>query len=133
MASDKNKIMIAASLVAIFLCYTFYIYASLPIKNFTANEAVSKGKRVWQEKNCGACHQIYGLGGYLGPDLTNEYSLRSTDFIKVFLNYGTPAMPNFNLSEQDINHLLAFLKSIDASGKSDPKTFTIHYNGTIEQ
>lgn len=133
MASDKIKIVIAALMVTVFLCYTFYLYASLPVKNYTSNEAVSKGKLVWQEKNCGACHQIYGLGGYLGPDLTNEYSLRSTDFIKVFLNDGTPTMPKFNLSEQEMSNLLSFLKNTDASGKSDPKTFTIQYNGTIKQ
>lgn len=133
MASDKIKIVIAVTLVTIFLCYTFFLYASLPVKNNTFNEAIDKGKMVWQQKNCGACHQVYGLGGYLGPDLTNEYSLRTPDFIKVFLTYGTPTMPKFNLSEQEINNLLAFLKSIDASGKSDPKSFTIQYNGTIEQ
>ncbi|MCH7870146.1 MAG: c-type cytochrome, partial [Planctomycetes bacterium] len=29
------------------------------------------GLAIWRENNCQACHQIYGYGGFLGPDLTN--------------------------------------------------------------
>ncbi|MBI3235010.1 MAG: cytochrome c [Bacteroidetes bacterium] len=96
------------------------------------NEAVN-GKLIWQKYNCNACHQIYGLGGYLGSDLTNEYSLKDTNFIKAFLMNGTDIMPNFNLTEQEVNALLAFLNTIDRSGKSDPRTFRINVNGTIKQ
>jgi nitric oxide reductase subunit C len=76
---------------------------------------------------------VYGLGGYLGPDLTNAYSSRGKDYIKAFLKYGTAAMPKFNLKEPEITALLAYLKEIDASGRSDPRSFTINYDGTIEQ
>ena len=26
------------------------------------------GYRLWREQNCHTCHQLYGFGGYLGPD-----------------------------------------------------------------
>lgn len=133
MPSDKQKMIVTASLVAAFLFYSFFLYSSLPMKDYTINEETSTGKLVWQQYNCNACHQVYGLGGYLGTDLTNIYSLKGADYIKAFLNNGTAIMPNFHLTEQEKNALLAYLKSIDASGKSDPRSFTIKYDGTIEQ
>jgi hypothetical protein len=42
-------------------------------------------------------------------------------------------MPSFNLSTEELNYLVAYLTDIDASGKSDAKTFRINKNGTIEQ
>jgi nitric oxide reductase subunit C len=133
MASDKQKIIIAVSLLISFLFYSFFIYSSLPVKNYSINKEISKGKLVWQQYNCTACHQVYGLGGYLGPDLTNVYSIRGKDYIKALLSYGTASMPNFHLSEQEKNALVAYFNNIDASGKSDPRSFIINTDGTIEQ
>jgi len=42
-------------------------------------------------------------------------------------------MPDYHLSEKEIKDLTTFLKTIDASGCADPKTFTINYDGSIEQ
>lgn len=133
MASDKQKIIVAALLLVAFLSYSFYIYSSLPVKNYTVNDETGKGKLVWQQYNCNACHQVYGLGGYIGPDLTNTYSSKGKEYIKALLNYSTAAMPKFNLTVKEVNALLAYLKDIDASGRSDPRSFTIHYDGTIKQ
>jgi len=116
-----------------FLSYSFFLYTSLPVKNIAIKKEMDEGKMVWQQYNCNACHQVYGLGGYLGPDLTNVYSKRGPAFIQAFLKTGTGAMPQFHLSEEETNSLLSYLKDIDASGKSDPKTFTLNYNGTIHQ
>jgi len=92
-----------------------------------------KGKKLWQEKNCNSCHQIYGLGGYLGPDLTNVYSQRSEAFIKVFLQTGTNIMPAFNLNEEQMNQLMAYFKSIDSTGIASPAKLKPNYDGTIER
>ena len=133
MASEKQKIIVSLLLVIGFLFYSLFLYSSLPVKDYSITKEAIQGKFLWQKYNCNACHQVYGLGGYLGPDLTNAYSLRGKEYIKAFLNYGTASMPNFKLNDQDINSLLAFLKNIDASGKADPKSFTINYDGTIKQ
>jgi len=133
MTSENQKILVVTFLTAAFLLYSFYLYSSLPVKDYPINKETVTGKLVWQQYNCNACHQVYGLGGYIGPDLTNVNSLRSKDYITAFLNNGTAAMPNFHLKEQEINALLAYFKNIDATGKSDPRTFTINYNGTIKQ
>ncbi len=133
MASEKQKIIVVALLAGVFLFYSSFLYSSLPVKQYNTDEETVKGKSVWQKYNCNACHQVYGLGGYLGPDLTNVYSTKGKEYIKALLYNGTAAMPNFQLSEKEISALLAFLQNIDVSGKSDPRTFTIKYDGTIKQ
>ena len=42
-------------------------------------------------------------------------------------------MPNMDLTDSEIEELLAYLKDVDQSGKADPRTFTINTNGTIHQ
>ncbi len=133
MPTDKNKITVAICLLIGFLAYSFFIYASLPAKHPKISAKVSEGKLLWQKYNCTACHQVYGLGGYLGPDLTNVYSLKGETYISAFLKSGTSIMPNFNLNKAEIESLNAYLQNIDASGKADPRTFKLNYDGTIEQ
>jgi len=129
---DRHKLFIITILMAVFLGYSFFLYSALPAKNQQNKEADS-GKLTWQKYNCNACHQVYGLGGYLGPDITNVYSAKGPIYIRAFLKTGTTIMPDFKLTEKEINNLISFMQAVDASGKSDPKTFTLHENGTIEQ
>lgn len=133
MKTERSRQYILIILVTGFLAYSFFLYLSLPVKGRVPGEAAEKGKLVWQQYNCGACHQVYGLGGFLGPDLTNVYSSRGPAYIKVFLKNGTNIMPDFRLTEKEMNALTGFLQNIDSSGKSSPKTFAIKYDGTIEQ
>jgi nitric oxide reductase subunit C len=78
------------------------------------------GWKVWQQNNCQSCHQIYGLGGYMGPDLTNVVSDsgESKQYLQTFIKYGTGKMPDFHLSDSEVNNLVAFLHWIDKSGRS---------------
>ena len=133
MFPDKYKIVLIMLFCGAFLYYSFFLYSALPVQNSTVNKEALKGKIVWQQYNCNSCHQVYGLGGYLGPDLTNVYSKKGPGYIIAFLKSGTEIMPDFNLQKNEINDLLAYLKNIDQSGKSDPRTFTIKKDGTIAQ
>ena len=83
--------------------------------------------------NCQACHQLFGLGGYLGPDLTNVYGdpHKGEAAIRSIVNYGNKQMPSFNFTEQEMHALLEFLKSTDAAGTSDPRKLTIQSDGMI--
>lgn len=45
---------------------------------------------------------------------------------------GTATMPKFNINEYEINSLIQYFRSIDNSGKSDPRIFRIKTDGTIE-
>lgn len=95
----------------------------------------SEGRLVLQKYNCQSCHQFYGLGGYLGPDLTNVYSKynKNEKLIKALMKGGFKQMPSFKLSENEENLLVEFLKSTDASGSSDPRDFKMLNDGMIEQ
>ena len=94
------------------------------------NDKAKLGKIVYQKYNCSACHQLYGLGGYMGPDLTNVMS-KGEGYVKVFLQYGTQRMPNFHLNETEVNDLVAFLTYTDKTGISPIKKFNVNPDGTI--
>lgn len=124
-------------LFCFFLIYSFWIYA-MPIfhsypKPIETSELVAEGRLVWQKNNCHTCHQLYGLGGYLGPDLTNVYSKteKNEAYIKAIIQSGVRQMPAFKLSEKEMNALLAFLKDTDATGTADVKKYQPQPIGTF--
>lgn len=130
---DQYKILIFSLLMIGFFSYTFLLYNENSSYSSIAISSSDQGKKIWQEKNCIACHQIYGLGGYLGPDLTNTYSEKGEGYIVAFLRNGTQVMPNFQFTENEIENLSQYLKNIDKSGIGRPSKLKINYNGTIEQ
>ena len=95
----------------------------------------SEGHLVWQSYNCQTCHQLYNLGGYLGPDLTNIISNpdKGEKTVRALVKSGTKQMPAFNLTEHEMNALIEFLKSTDASGKADLRNFSIDNFGMIRK
>jgi nitric oxide reductase subunit C len=108
-----------AILVVAYCAYSFLIY-SRSSRDAAPSPAITKGFAVWQSKNCQACHQLYGLGGYMGPDLTNIISdtNKGPAYAAAFIQAGTAKMPQFNLSAQEVNELVAFLTWVDKSGRS---------------
>lgn len=102
----------------LFLALTFDTTKALPKRdnrqNLTAE--VVRGKHVWETNNCIGCHTLLGEGAYFAPELGNVYKRRGGDFIKGWLKAmptGAPGrrqMPQFNLSEQQLTDLVAFLK-----------------------
>jgi len=135
---NLKPIYIFSLLCVVFLIYSFTIYltpAYEDLQKGSNTEAASKGRLVWQKYNCQSCHQLYGLGGYLGPDLTNIFSSPGKDpsYIKAMLKSGTAQMPAFELDKEEWENLLQFLKSTDASGTADPRKFTIQADGMINR
>ena len=82
-----------------------------------SNSALA-GQKLWQENNCTSCHQLYGLGGYLGPDLTNVISTpgKGIPYVKAFLNSGVKSMPEFDFSELEKEQISMFLAHVDSTG-----------------
>jgi nitric oxide reductase subunit C len=76
---------------------------------------INKGKDLFQQYNCIACHQLYGLGGYLGPELTTAYSdkQRGEAYMKAFLMAGGTRMPNYHFNDNEVRSIISFLKYVD--------------------
>lgn len=125
------------SLFLTFLVYTWVVStAGTEVdegKSFYNVEAAA-GKLLFQKYNCGSCHQLYGLGGYMGPDLTNALSDNSGKeaYIRAILKTGTAKMPDFKLTDKEINELVAFLNYIDKTGASPVLDYSINYDGTVD-
>ena len=120
-----------------FLTFSIWIYA-IPLFSPTPYSEkelhlVAEGRLVWQKYNCHTCHQLYGLGGYLGPDLTNVYSRTSNNeaYIKGIIKSGVKQMPAFEISDDEMKALLHFLKNVDATGTSNPQDYQPEIIGTF--
>lgn len=120
--------------IAVFLTlFTCYVVYSATVYSKGTNDttvitpeeqiAVTRGKLLYEKNNCTSCHQIYGLGGYLGPELTTAYSdpSRGEQFMRAFLMAGGPRMPNFHFKKEEVDALISYFKYIDASAVSYKK------------
>jgi nitric oxide reductase subunit C len=86
---------------------------------------VVEGKWQWQRYDCNDCHTILGIGGYYAPDVTKTYGIRGDAWLRQFLKdpgktYPSGRqMPNFHLSDAQIDSLTAYLKwvsEVDTNG-----------------
>lgn len=80
-----------------------------------SEEGVS-GRRLWHRFNCNVCHQIYGFGGFLGPDLTNAAPRLSRARLDEVLTIGTAQMPAFHLDADQITAIETFLHELNDTG-----------------
>lgn len=85
-------------------------------------ESVARGKNLWETNNCVGCHTIMGEGAYYAPELANVFDRRGGADEAAFKGYlngwmaaqplsepGRRKMPQFNLSEEQVNDLADFL------------------------
>lgn len=91
-------------------------------------EEVVHGQHVWHANNCINCHTLLGEGAYYAPDLTKITDHRGEAYLTAFLKdpsrfYSEEEhrrlMPNPNLSDDEIAHVIAFLEwvsNIDNQG-----------------
>lgn len=122
-------------LASLFGLYNFIIYTNENPKYTTVlSHKALEGQALWQENNCFTCHQLYGLGGYLGTDLTNIYAAKGKGekLIKVALNSGIKSMPRFNFTEKEKEALVTFLKEVDQTGYYPNHNATIEPNGWVD-
>lgn len=117
--NSKPYILSIAILILLFSVYNYVVYNT---EGYITVEKLSpvavKGQQLFQSNRCWSCHQLYGLGGYLGPDLTNVYSEKNKGplYINAFLNSGVKSMPQFNFSEEEKAALVEYLKQVDETG-----------------
>ena len=117
--NSKPYLYVIAILLATFGLYNYVVYNT---ESYIATEKLSseavRGQQLFQSNRCWSCHQLYGLGGYLGPDLTNVYSdeKKGPLYIKAFLNSGVMSMPQFNFDEAEKDAIVEYLKMVDQTG-----------------
>ncbi|HEY0940257.1 MAG TPA: c-type cytochrome [Steroidobacter sp.] len=79
---------------------------------------VQSGRDVWHRYNCVNCHTLFGEGAYYAPDLTKITQLRGEQYLKAYMRDPSSfydeqrhrrLMPRQDLSEQEIDDLIAFL------------------------
>ncbi len=103
------------------LALTFDTQGVLPERSNNANitPEIVLGKKVWEDHDCIGCHTILGEGAYFAPELGNVYKRfgNSKDaiigFIKSRPKNGIPgrrSMPQFNLTDEQLNAVAEFLK-----------------------
>ena len=109
--------------ILVFVGLVFHSERVIPERTNQAamTDAVVRGKHVWETNQCIGCHSLLGEGAYFAPELGNVDQRRGGDasgaiFIQAWMKAqptGTPGrrqMPNFNLSEQQLDDLVEFLK-----------------------
>jgi len=102
----------------LFIGLTFDTMTTLPKRDNRANltDSALRGKHIWETRNCIGCHTLMGEGAYFAPELGNVYARRGPDFIKTWMKIqpsGAPGrrqMPNFQLTDAQVDDLVAFLK-----------------------
>ena len=115
------KVIIGCSLFVLYLLYSIIVYTKgteFTHTNPAEEQArITKGKLLFQKHNCSSCHQLFGLGGYLGPELTSAYSdpQRGELYMRTFLRAGGQRMPKFGFSNAEIDALISYLKYVDAT------------------
>ncbi|OGI57918.1 MAG: cytochrome C [Candidatus Muproteobacteria bacterium RBG_19FT_COMBO_61_10] len=108
----------SAFFILLFLALTFDTTRTLPKRDFRENLTpnVVLGKHVWEVNNCIGCHTLLGEGAYFAPELGNVYKRRGPEFIKTWIRIqptkapGRRRMPQFNLTEAELDGLVEFLK-----------------------
>lgn len=112
-----KKVVTIFVLLVLYAAYSGWIYTSGTAIAAIMPQDALQGKQIWQERNCQTCHQLYGLGGYMGPDLTTVTSdkNRGVAYTKGMLLGGGTRMPNYHLSEQEADKLLAYLAYVNST------------------
>ena len=99
-------VLVLCFLVQSVLVYTDHVDLELSAKAI-------EGRRLYHESACQVCHQLWGQGGFLGPDLTNAASRVDETRLVSLLTVGSGQMPALSFNPRQIDQMNAFLKEID--------------------
>lgn len=111
MVDSATKKVLVSCLVVAFGVQTVLVYTDE--RQDPLSETELRGRALWHENACQVCHQIYGQGGFLGPDLTNAASRLDDSRLKSLLTVGSGQMPAYRFSPEEISDLSAYLVALD--------------------
>lgn len=128
-----GRMLIFLALLLVAFGYTSLVYFKGAPANSNAavllkqdQKQILEGKKLFQQYNCIACHQIYGLGGYIGPDLTTAWSdkHRGEAYMRAMLLSGGSRMPNFHFTPPQVEALLSYLRYVDTTATIQSTKFS---------
>jgi ubiquinol-cytochrome c reductase cytochrome b subunit len=100
---------------------------TIPSRRLSAKE--QQGLRLYVERECAYCHNILGEGGRrTGPDLSNvARRKRSEKYLMDYIKesgkiFRTSSMPSYNLQEEELQQLAAFISSLNFTKGVKPVT-----------
>jgi nitric oxide reductase subunit C len=114
-----HRRLIFFGLTGLFVVQTFLTWSTstaVPEGRGTLNEQALRGRTLFNQFNCTACHQVYGLGGYMGPDLTNVTTHKGAEYAKALIMHGSGTMPALGVTADEADDLVAYLEAMAASG-----------------
>src|SRR5690606_26369783 len=95
---------------------------------YAADPAIlEKGKKVFMNNSCGACHRNDGGGNTIGPNLTDEYWLHGGDVKSIYttikngvVEKGMPAWGK-SMSPEDVRDVTFFVISLKGTNPENAK------------
>lgn len=119
MFPTKHRKVLMLSLVSAFLVQTYLVYSDKTgLKTGSLSASAHHGRKIWLKNNCQSCHQIFGFGGFLGPDLTNTAHEFDAEELQEVLATGPGQMPSIKISKEEAQHLKAYFKELNKTGQS---------------
>jgi mono/diheme cytochrome c family protein len=101
-----------------------------PLKPASTYEPEGEFGRLVEDLNCLVCHTIRGRGGTLAPDLTYLGSRVRSEWLRTFLQnpysvrlYMTERMPKFNLTNAEVETIVAYVKTVLIDNSIPEKVF----------
>lgn len=107
---SKRKLLVGVLAVCFFV-QTGLVYSDQ--REAPLSEEAVRGRKLYHENACQVCHQLYGQGGFLGPDLTNVSTGLDSMRLRSLLTVGSGQMPALSFSDAQITDMRAFLREID--------------------
>jgi len=111
MFTPARKKLLLAVLVLSFGVQTGLVYSD--VRSEPLSQAAREGRALWQAYACQTCHQFYGQGGFLGPDLTHAASRVDSTRLVSLLTVGSGQMPPLGFSDGETAAMAAFLREMD--------------------
>ncbi|MCH2654664.1 MAG: cytochrome c, partial [Gemmatimonadetes bacterium] len=111
MLNPSSKKRLLAVLVLCFLAQSIFVYRD-DVDLELSMEAI-EGRQIYHESACQVCHQLWGQGGFLGPDLTNAASRVDEARLVSLLTVWSGQMPAFNFNSRQIDQMKTFMNEID--------------------
>ena len=111
MFQPLSKKVLLSVLVACFVIQSGLVYSD--DTDIVLSADAVEGRKLFHEGSCQVCHQLWGQGGFLGPDLTNASSRVDETRLASLLTVGSGQMPAYAYAGQQIQYIRSFLEEID--------------------